>query len=300
MTKKSSQLWTEITSSLFSTIDDSFLDTFRSPGGANRRLAAWDPFDKSMRYYKFLLFNAAKQKPHEFFDALRRLRNTGTGKPVTVSVADCQIDIDYLFAVEEFLFLHEHMNLNTVKKVVEIGAGFGRTCHAILSLVNSVEEYTIVDLPAVLNLSQAYLKKAAPDYFDRVTFIESDDTHAWHTLQPDLVINIDSFQEMPPEVVDGYMSKIISASSSFYCKNPTGKYKPECVGLPALTPGELLDVYSLGYCQKVFDLFDERELSAAREFYLSAYQPSGVGWRLVADAPMSMYPYFHHALYVRD
>lgn len=298
MKTKSSQLWTEITSSLFSKVDDSFLDAFRSPGGANRRLAAWDPFDRSMRYYKFLLFNVARQKPQEFFDAYRKLRNTGTGKPVTVSVADCQIDIDYLLAVEEFLFLHAHMNLSALKKVVEIGAGFGRTCHAILSLVNSIEEYTIVDLPAVLKLSHAYLKKVVPGSFDRVIFIEND-TEAWHSLQPDLTINIDSFQEMPLEAVEEYMSKIVSASSSFYCKNPTGKYKPECVGLPELTSGELLDVYSLGYCQNVFDLFDEHELSAAREFYLSAYKPRG-GWKLVADAPMSMFPYYHHALYVRD
>ncbi len=153
-------------------------------------------------------------------------------------MADCQIDIDYLFAVEEFLFLHEHMNLHTVKKVVETDAGFGRTCHAILRLVDSVEEYTIVDLPDVLKLSQAYLKCTVPDYFDRITFVANDDVEAWSDLQPDLAINIDSFQEMPPEVIDEYMSKIISASSSFYCKNPTSKYTPECVGLPALTAGD--------------------------------------------------------------
>lgn len=296
--EKSSRLWTDIASSLFSKIDDSFLETFRSPGGANRRLAAWDPFDKSMRYYKFLLFSVASQKPHEFFAAYQKLRCTGIGKPVIVTVSDCQIDIDYLFAVEEFLFLKKHMNFTVIKNVVEIGAGFGRTCHAILSLSDSVDNYTIVDLPAVLKLSQAYLKRAIPDLFERVTFISADDAKAWQTLQPDLAINIDSFQEMPPKVIDGYMEKIISPSSFFYCKNPTGKYRPDCVGLPALTANELLDVYSLGYCQTLFDLFDQRQLRSARESYLKAYQPPG-SWTLAADAPMSMFPYVHHALYAR-
>ncbi len=299
MTRKSSELWTSITSSLFSKIDDTFLEDFRAPGGANSRLAAWDPLDKSMRYYKFLLFNVAYHKPDDFFDAYRKLGNTGTGNPVTISIADCKIDIDYLFAVEEFMFLRQHINLHEIKKVVEIGAGFGRTCHTLMRLVDSVEEYTIVDLPEVLKLSQAYLKLVAPDCFDRITFIENNDIDAWSALQSDLAINIDSFQEMPPEVIDEYVSKVISASTSFYCKNPTGKYKPECVGLPALTAAELLDVYSLGYCQKVFDLFDESELSAAREIYLRAYKPSR-NWKLVADEPMSMIPYTHHVLYVRD
>ena len=51
--KTRSELWTNITSSLFSKIDDVFIGTFRAPGGANSRLAAWDPLDKSMRYYNF-------------------------------------------------------------------------------------------------------------------------------------------------------------------------------------------------------------------------------------------------------
>lgn len=298
MTTKSSQLWADITASLFSQIDDEFLSTFRAPGGANRRLAAWDPFDKSMRYYKFLLFNIARRKPREFFDAYRRVGNTGTGSPVTVAVADCQVDIDYLFAVEEFLFLRDHLDLSAVSKIVEVGAGFGRTCHAILSLADSIREYTIVDLPEVLKLSQAYLRRAAPDRFDRVRFIANDDVAAWRGVRSDLVINIDSFQEMPPDVIDEYMDGIVSGASAFYCKNPIGKYEPQCVGLPELSADQLLDVYSLGYSRTILDLFDERDLAAARDTYLSAYRPkAGANWQLVADEPMNMFPYVHHALY---
>ncbi len=298
MTTKSSRLWADITASLFSRIDAEFLESFRAPGGANRRLAAWDPFDKSMRYYKFLLFNIARGKPREFFDLYRRVGTTGTGGPVTVTVADCRVDIDYLFAVEEFQFLRERLDLGMVSKVVEIGAGFGRTCHALLSLAPAIREYTIVDLPQVLNLSQAYLRRAAPALVDRVRFVANDDVAAWRGVRSDLAINIDSFQEMPPGVIDEYMNGIVAGASAFYCKNPIGKYKPECVGLPELSPEQLLDVYSLGYSRTVLDLFDERELAAAREAYLSDYRPrGGAGWRLVADEPMSMFPYVHHALY---
>lgn len=296
MTEKSSKLWSNLSSTLFSRIDDEFLETFRAPGGANQRLAAWDPLDRSTRYYKTLLYIVAKQKPAEFFDAYRKLQNTGIGNPVTITAGGCRIDIDYYLAVEELLFLKRHAPLDSIKSVVEIGAGFGRTCHAILSLTDSVEEYTIVDLPAMLNLSRAYLKRAAPGLLPRVKFIESGDTVAWRSLRPDLSINIDSFQEMPPELIDRYMEGLVAKSSWFYCRNPVGKYKPECVGLPPPAGVDMNEVYALGFCRTVLDLFDDEELASVRVAYLSAYRPPGA-WTPAADMPTSIFPYAHHALY---
>lgn len=86
MTAKDSDLWVNIAQSLFGHIDDSFIETLRAPGGTNRRLAAWDPYDRSTRYYKFLLFHIARQKLVTFFDANRQLRNTTLGKPTFVTV----------------------------------------------------------------------------------------------------------------------------------------------------------------------------------------------------------------------
>jgi putative sugar O-methyltransferase len=301
---KTSDLWASITASLFSKIDDEFLRSFRAPGGANARLAAWDPFDKSMRYYKFLLFNAARKKSRKFHSAYRKLGNTNLGNPISVSVSGSQVDIDYLFAVEEFLFLDSHMDLGGLKRIVEIGAGFGRTCHTLLSQVPTIKNYTIVDLPEVLSLSREYLARAIPDHYPKIDFVECNDTGRWHHLKTDLAINIDSFQEMKPAVIDEYMAFLISSSKSFYCKNPTGKYKPESVGLPALKPDELLDVFALGYCRNVFDLFDQKALSVARKHYLKSYQPpsqpkAGREWKLLADKATEMFPYFHHVLYQR-
>ena len=293
-----------ITASLFSKIDDEFLFAFRAPGGANARLAAWDPFDKSMRYYKFLLFNAARNKNREFHAAYSKLGNTSIGSPITVTVSGLQVDIDYLFAVEEFLFLERHMDVRRLQHVVEIGAGFGRTCHTLLSQIPSIKRYTIVDLPEVLNLSKAYLARAVPDLYSKIDFIECGATHRWHHLKTDLAINIDSFQEMRPDVIDEYMELLIRSSKAFYCKNPIAKYKPEFVGLPALKPDELLDVFSLGYCREIYDIFDEKALAMAREYYLKAYQPpynpqAEAGWTLEGDEAMEMFPYVHHALYRR-
>lgn len=297
--RRPSSLWEELSASLFSNIDRAFLERFRAPGGANRRLAAWDPCDPTMRYFKFLLYGLAERQPPEFFEAYRRLRNTETGAPVTVSLRDCRVDVDYFLAVEEYLFLRRHAPLESVRTVVEIGAGFGRTCHALLSLVEGIESYAIVDLPAVLKLSRNYLREVAPKLLSRVRFIENRDAAAWRALRPDLTINIDSFQEMPPAAIDQYMSGLVAKGSWFYNKNPIAKYRPECVVIRTPTAAEMRDVYSLGRCRDVIDIFDERALAAAAKRYVDAYRPAR-GWKLAADEPTALFPYLRHALYGRS
>ena len=138
--------------------------------------------------------------------------------------------------------------LHGVSSIVEIGAGFGRTCHAILSLSPEIEEYSIVDLDPMLDLSRKYMKLVAPEVFTRIRFVSSNDFELQEQLAPDLVINIDSFQEMPPPIIDEYMNRIVRKAKKFYCKNPLGKYLPEIVGMPRIGPERLLDVLSLGRC----------------------------------------------------
>jgi putative sugar O-methyltransferase len=303
MTIKSSNLWADITSSLFQNIDNDFINSFRKPGGANARLAAWDPYDKSMRYYKFLLYNSACAKNQTFFEAYKKIKNVNIGQPVSVNIGGCNINIDHLFAVEEVLFIQDTLK-NEIKSVVEIGAGFGRTCQALLCIEPTIEIYTIIDLPEVLNLSKAYLRNAIPEFFHKIEFIDCN-SDFFKDRAADLAINIDSFQEMMPATIDKYMKDVISNCHAFYSKNPTGKYSPSNVGLQNVKPEQLIDVYSLGYCREVFDLFNEAALDRAAKNYLAAYlPPSDFGalgtWRLVADQAMAMFPQYHHALYLRS
>ena len=305
MTTEPSNLWSDITTTLFSNIDDDFVNSFRLPGGANARLAAWDPYDKSMRYYKFLLYNTARSKSSEFFEAYRRIESVNIGNPVSVNIDGCDINIDHLFAVEEALFIRSAIE-SEIRSVVQIGAGFGRTCQTLLSVNPLIDLYTIIDLPEVLNLSKLYLKKAIPELINKVEFIDCR-SNVPKGMTADLAINIDSFQEMTPVAIDGYMRDIISTCKAFYCKNPTGKYLPNIVGLQNISQEKLEDVYSLGYCRDVFDLYNDKALNRAAQHYLMAYMPptpekcdDGGQWRLVAEEAMIMFPYFHHALYRRS
>lgn len=293
---KVSELWADLSDSLFGAIDESFLSNFRRPGGANKRLAAWDPFDPTMRYFKFLLFSTAARKPEKFFRYYGALKNVDIGNPTSVKVRSCDINVDYLFSVEECLFIDRCADLAKLRSVIEIGAGFGRTCHAIVSLGERLESYTIVDLPSMLNLSRAVLAKAVPEHLDKIKFVDATDVAAWQQLKADLAININSFQEMPEATIDAYMSDLVSNCAHAYIKNPVGKYTPESVGLEIKDKRTMHDVFTIGRCRDVIDIFDEDALNTARRRYVDLYKPAR-GWTLIADEPLEMVPYFHHAFY---
>lgn len=294
-----SEQWEKLTREQFQRIDDQFLARFRAPGSTNK-FVAWDAFERSNRYFKFVLFNAARKQSKEFFDAYRRIENRQLGEPLTVRCGGCDVDADYLAAVEEWAFLSRAGALAGVKTVVEIGGGFGRTCHTLLTLCPEIEEYVIVDLEPMLRLSQGYLERARPGA--NVRFVSNEDHARIDALRPDLAINIDSFQEMPPDVIAFYMEHIVGQAKRFYCKNPIGKYLPGAIGQPDLTPAQLMDVFKLGYCQDVIDIFDEDALVKARESYLDAYRPptkQDVAYEVTATEVMELFPYFQHALYAR-
>ena len=134
MTPETSALWKSLSRSLFVDIDDAFVARFRQPGGANSRLGSWDPRDPTMRYFKFMLYTAAERQPDRFFSLYRALGKVNVGSPVSVTVRSCAINIDYLQSIEEFMFLESAIDIAAVRSVIEIGAGFGRTCHTLLAL----------------------------------------------------------------------------------------------------------------------------------------------------------------------
>ena len=75
--------------------------------------------------------------------------------------------------------------------------------------------------------------------------------------------------------------------------------------MPQLSPEKLLDVYSLGRCTNIIDIFCENELLKARDAYVEKYSPppdtpSGCSYNAIATKVMDLFPYFHHVLYERE
>ena len=300
---KISKLWNSLAKEKFSLIDDVFLSTFREPGNANNRLAAWDPYDKSMRYYKFLLFHQIQNKNEAFFQNYSKIGLTTLGNPVSIAgpMGD-EINLDHFFAIEEYTFLNKNLEVDELNYVVEIGAGFGRTAQALLKLIRNIKTYTIIDIPEVLSLSSRYLKKIlTKEEFDKLRFKDAQklSQERCDSCQIDLVINIDSFQEMPPETITYYFDKIICRSSFFYTKNAVGKYNPESIGLDNLNQKQLLDVFSLGLSTDIIDIFNNSDLIKAREKHVKQYCPSDL-FNVVAQEPLGIFPYYHNVLYQRE
>lgn len=284
----------------FAKIDESFLSNFREPGNANNRLAAWDPFDKSMRYFKFLFFHQIQTKDNLFFSNYARIGSTLLGNPITLyAPSGDAINLDHFFAIEEYTFLHENLNLSKIDHVVEIGAGFGRTAQALIKLVGNIKTYTIIDIPEVLSLSYRYLEKILEkEEFAKLDFVNAlslpGDRRDFHHV--DLVVNIDSFQEMPKETIRFYFEQVISNARFFYSKNAVAKYRPESVGLYDVNEKQLLDVFSLGLSTDVIDIFRERELIRARQMHVEQYRPSKQ-FTEIAQEPLGIFPYYQNVLY---
>ena len=122
-----SKLWQHLTAQEFADVD---LAHFREPGQPNARLAVWNPYEHSTRYFKFLLFTHMQMKRDTFWQRYAKLGNTLVGNPPTVN----GITLDHFLAIEEYEFVAraiQHVDcLETVHSILEIGAGFGRTAQA--------------------------------------------------------------------------------------------------------------------------------------------------------------------------
>lgn len=221
------------------------------------------------------------------------------GGALEIVFDDMKINADYYAAVEEYDFLKRNNIFQYINKIVEIGGGFGRTCHVIMTISN-IEKYVIVDLEPMLQLSRSYLKRVLPAHiFSRIQFVSSEDRVEQGNLSADLVINIDSMQEMPQSVIDLYMENIVRCAKYFYSKNAVGKYKPQTLGLNNIDEERMQDVFDLGRCRDVIDIFNDDDLRRSTNNYLAAYNPDGETWERCDHKEMEMFPYFVHALYTR-
>ena len=291
------------------------LENFREIGGPNNKLGSWDAIDPSTRYYKSLLFAFAEHldssiRSHsaiisdELSDTegagisfyLKDIHKMNLGNPITIEYFGIKLSIDYLLSVEEMFFLHDA--INDSRSILEIGAGFGRLAHAVLENYEHISQYTICDLPEMLDVSRAYLSNVLSDeHFSKVSFYSNDE---FHSLKPsELCINIDSFQEMPASVVLNYLEGISSFAKYLYSKNAVCKYNPSVIGLKVTDKGEYDSALEQGLCTEAFDIYNSDDLLKARVIYLKEYCPKN--FLLIKDQKsFGQYLFYHSALFQRN
>ncbi len=288
-------VWTQIADSLLGEGREIDLATFRRPGAAvNSRLASWDPGHRSHMFFKHMLLNTAAAESDLFFECFDKIGDTSKGEPLTIEARGRRIDLDYLLAAQEAALLRGAGI--AVKSVVEVGAGFGRTCHALLRNL-PLERYTIVDLPETLAISSRYLQTVlTPAELARVRFVPNTD--AALVQASDLWVNIDSFAEMEPGVVRAYQQLIAAKGAWFYCRNPVCKYTPDMIGAAGVSK-EAMDAALLsGLCREVADIYSETALAPHRKAAEKLYRPAD-SWKVLVSEPSGPYRYYQHLLFAK-
>jgi hypothetical protein len=135
-----------------------------------------------------------------------------------------------IWALYQAYLINEHLKGIENPKVLEIGAGLGRT--AYFARIFDIKDYTIIDIP-ISNLSQSYfLGKVLGD--DQVSLLgEAGEKNKIKILTPDqflndkdqyydLIINVDSLTEMASENMQAYMNKISQSTPLFISVNHEG------------------------------------------------------------------------------
>lgn len=259
----------------------------------NHKISLWNPSTNGLRYLKMLIYNLFDSLTDSQKSIMKNCKNRDFGNPVSVKRGGYEICLDYAQACLEVDFISKNI-LPEEKDLLEIGAGYGRTCHTILNNFN-ISSYTICDIGECLGLSKRYLREVLEDAdYRKIKFISPEDLFK-NSDSFNLCINIDSFAEMNKDDVVRYLSFIDRNCENFYTKNPVGKYidseisgdrDPESISL-ALNSGILKDIVEIHS--------DESVIENSKKF-IKAYKPSGK-WAIKADSWSPPISYYWQAFY---
>lgn len=270
--KNKSEQWEQITKSFppFNPLDKNW----RRSGPIAGAFSVRDVETNGDRYWLMLLQLAAQNLSYNDITNLSLVKHRNYGNPYTVNCRGINIDMDYLKSIKEYNSIIEFSKSFTTNftNILEIGAGYGRTAHTLLSLINSIRSYTIVDLPEVLEISKSYLEKVlTEEQFNKLFFITPTHFFTSSVLggKIDLCINIDSMNEMDVEVVDMYLDYVSLNCLSFYCKNPIAKYDNQFLHQNT----NYKNAISSGPIKKQINMFSDLEIQDAAPEYIKTYTP---------------------------
>ena len=253
------------------------LDNFREPQKCNDKLGVWSIKENSSRYYKALMYEFALyldnllciQNKESLIEISKKIKRQNLGNPTTIEYFGENISLDYILAFEELNFCDEVLQASEI--ICEIGAGFGRTCHSILSIYK-IKKYIIIDIPEILNLSKKFLKNVLDkENFEKIIFVDSIDYKS--VQKADLIINIDSFQEIPNKAALDYMNWISENANYFFSKNAMGKYNPNDIDLEIRATNEYVSALQMGIMHNRYKLYNTNERTRALEEYFKVFCP---------------------------
>jgi putative sugar O-methyltransferase len=155
------------------------------------------------RVYVALLWQFAQSE--DDLGCLKRWEEPHVGSPLPLTYSGRKISQDLAMSSLELNFVARHVPLEKVRRVGEIGAGYGRFADLYLKMFPSAE-YHIYDIPPALAISENYLRLTAGE-----GRVKTDLPHVLDEMSNgyfDLFMNVSSFDEMASEQVRHYLKRI--------------------------------------------------------------------------------------------
>ena len=261
----------------------------------NYKIALWDPRTNGVRLLKTLIFGLLKRMSDGDLVRINSIRNRSVGRPIEVRDRGIALCLDYAQSYLEVTFIEQACQLSDVE-IVEIGGGYGRTCHTMLALHDEIAQYVIVDLPWMIAIAGSYLDRVlTTSQRSKVTFVPLDNFQSLAERQFDLVINIDGFNEFDEGVVMNYLKYIEGHARWFYTKNPVSKYRD--AEFDSRTESvETKHAINSGILRDIIDVFDGDAIEAKVPEFLAKFCP-GPRWRCVRHGEAEPWSFYHEAIY---
>lgn len=206
-------------------------DKTNNPDFLFHSIRYWDPNDRPLYYFKTYLYNAYNNLDSSTKKIFLKNYHTIYKKKYSLYLSNHFIDFDFIQSSYEYEFLKKE--LKKCKNILEIGAGYGRTCCFILKYFKNINNYTIIDFREVYNkYAKKYLNKnLKKSELKKISFFSPNNYKFSDNNKFDLAINIDSLQEMDLTNINKYLDLISLNAKMFYSCNALIKYRPEDFGI---------------------------------------------------------------------
>ncbi len=187
----------------------------------NYNISLHDPASQGVRYLWTVIYLMAKGMTDGMFDKLKRIKGRAVGQPISIIYNDEIVCLDYAQAIYELDFIEQYVKMDGMD-ILEVGAGYGRTCHAIISNYD-IKSYTIADLDGCIALSHRYLREVlTEEQFDKITFLRVEQEELNSDF--DLCLCIDAFSELDEGQAKHYVEYVNAHCRYFYLKTQLCRY----------------------------------------------------------------------------
>lgn len=178
-------------------------------------------------FWRYLLLEGAE-------DILEKVGEPGLGNPLAVAIGQKLFSQDLANSILEYQSITLHGS--GFRSVLEIGAGYGRNAHLLLSLHPDLK-YIIIDIPPALYISQTYLSEIFKDkkifryrnftdfesvrkeFADaEIIFLTPGQMEQLDAGSVDLCLAVDCLHEMRPERIRDYFNAIARICGGVYFK----------------------------------------------------------------------------------